>query len=325
MKVSTSWGLTLALAFSIAGPSFAAPADPADPAAPATAETTAPPDLGEGIVATVNGQPIYQKDIEQQLWASNGEQFTDRAVNELIVRLEAEKRGVTATAEETQAEYDTQKERFTTMGRTEEDWQQIENRYGKENLLKSMEITVLANKIGEIEAEKITLSEEEKQQIIEETEREAHQVHAQHILVGTGVRFNNRSDEDAQARVKEAEEKLADGAEWAVIAREYSDDLSNKDNSGDLGLFPRGTMVKPFEDAVFSMEAGKITENAVKTDFGYHIIKVVEVQKETVSEEDKNKAVEDALTARRQQARTADAWFAEARASYTILTRMPWE
>lgn len=88
------------------------------------------------------------------------------------------------------------------------------------------------------------------------------EVRARHILVKT--------EEEAKKVRKELEE----GGDFAELATKYSQDRGGQDG-GDLGYFTRGQMVKPFEDAAFSMEAGKLSE-PVKSDFGWHLIKVEE-------------------------------------------------
>lgn len=99
-----------------------------------------------------------------------------------------------------------------------------------------------------------------------------------HIL----VRADADADEAAlnAARTK-AEEILAKAkapaADFAALAREFSDDTGSKINGGDLGPVRKGAMVKPFEDAVFSMQAGEI-RGPVKSEFGFHIIQVREIQ-----------------------------------------------
>ncbi len=68
-------------------------------------------------------------------------------------------------------------------------------------------------------------------------------------------------------------ERLKRGESFANLARELSIDKGSGKRGGDLGLFGRGTMVKPFEEAAFKLKKGEMTPEPVKTEFGYHIIK----------------------------------------------------
>ena len=88
------------------------------------------------------------------------------------------------------------------------------------------------------------------------------QVRASHILVKT--------EEEALKLKKEIE----NGKPFAQIAKEVSLCPSGQ-NGGDLGYFTKGQMVKPFEDAVFSMKTGEIS-NPVQTQFGYHLIQLTD-------------------------------------------------
>ncbi|MFC5759184.1 peptidylprolyl isomerase [Rhizobium sp. GCM10022189] len=87
------------------------------------------------------------------------------------------------------------------------------------------------------------------------------EVHARHILVKT--------EDEAKDVIKQ----LDAGKDFAELAKEKSTD-PNKDDGGDLGYFTRGRMVKEFEDAAFALEKGTYSKTPVKTDFGYHVIKV---------------------------------------------------
>lgn len=101
---------------------------------------------------------------------------------------------------------------------------------------------------------------------------------ASHILITVPA------DADAATR-KAAEQKAtalaaqakAPGADFASLAKANSEDPGSKDSGGDLGWVDKGVMVKPFEDALFSMQAGEI-RGPVKTDFGYHVLQLREVK-----------------------------------------------
>jgi len=93
------------------------------------------------------------------------------------------------------------------------------------------------------------------------------EVRARHILV------------PAEAEAKDLLKQLKDGADFAKLAAEKSRDTGSSKQGGDLGYFPRGAMVKPFADAAFGMKTGEVSEKPVKTDFGYHIIKVEDRRK----------------------------------------------
>ena len=73
--------------------------------------------------------------------------------------------------------------------------------------------------------------------------------------------------------IKEIKEKLNNGEDFAALAKEYSTDTANAANGGELGTFSKGQMVKEFEDSVFALKEGEISD-PVKTQFGYHIIKL---------------------------------------------------
>ena len=95
--------------------------------------------------------------------------------------------------------------------------------------------------------------------------------HARHILI-TG--------KDDAAALKEANDVLAQaksGKDFAELARQYSKDPGSARNGGDLGWADRSTFVKPFADTLFGMQPGEI-RGPVKTQFGYHIIKLEEIQ-----------------------------------------------
>jgi foldase protein PrsA len=68
-------------------------------------------------------------------------------------------------------------------------------------------------------------------------------------------------------------ERIKRGESFADLARELSIDRGSGKRGGDLGFFGRGRMVKPFEEAAFKLNKGELTNEPVRTQFGYHIIK----------------------------------------------------
>jgi peptidyl-prolyl cis-trans isomerase C len=97
-------------------------------------------------------------------------------------------------------------------------------------------------------------------------------VRASHILIGA----KGRSDEEARARAEEVRRRAVAGEPFDQLAAEYSDDTSVVRNRGDLGLFTRGMMVKPFEEAAFALEKPGQISDVVRSKFGYHVIRLEE-------------------------------------------------
>jgi len=107
-----------------------------------------------------------------------------------------------------------------------------------------------------------------------EFEKEA-MVHASHILARADAKSTPEEKKKARERIEEIKRKLNEGADFAKLASTQSDDKAAASNAGDLGVFSRGQMVEPFSTAAFSLEPGEISD-VVKTQFGYHLIKVSE-------------------------------------------------
>ena len=100
-------------------------------------------------------------------------------------------------------------------------------------------------------------------------------VRARHILLKVPSEAGEAEVAEIEARARGLLARLEVGEDFAEIAQEVSDDPGSKANGGDLGFFGRGQMVKPFEDAAFSLEPGVVSDQ-VRSDFGIHIIRVEE-------------------------------------------------
>ena len=103
------------------------------------------------------------------------------------------------------------------------------------------------------------------------------QARASHILFKTEGKDENSVQAQAEQVLKMAK---APGADFAALAKKYSEDDTNNANGGDLDYFGRGRMVAEFEQAAFAMKSGEISD-LVKTAFGFHIIKMVDNKPES--------------------------------------------
>ena len=111
------------------------------------------------------------------------------------------------------------------------------------------------------------------EEVTKELETSQEKAWARHILVSDAAL--------AQSIVA----KLRAGEDFAKLAAEFSIDTSNKDLGGDLGWFGKGMMVAPFEEAVFSLPIGQISD-PVQTDYGWHIVQVIAREVVPLSQEE---------------------------------------
>ncbi|PGU40890.1 peptidylprolyl isomerase PrsA [Bacillus cereus] len=114
------------------------------------------------------------------------------------------------------------------------------------------------------------------------------EIKASHILV---------KDE---ATAKKVKEELGQGKSFEELAKQYSEDTPSKEKGGDLGFFEHGKMVKEFEDAAYKLKKDEVSE-PVKTQFGYHIIKVTDIKEPEKSFEQSKADLKKELVAKKAQ------------------------
>jgi peptidyl-prolyl cis-trans isomerase C len=108
--------------------------------------------------------------------------------------------------------------------------------------------------------------------------KQPEQVKASHILIKVEPTADDATKAAARKKITDIQQKLKDGGDFAELAKEYSEGPSGP-RGGDLGYFKRGQMVKPFDDAVFSMQTNEVSD-LIETRFGYHLIKVYDKKPE---------------------------------------------
>jgi peptidyl-prolyl cis-trans isomerase D len=127
----------------------------------------------------------------------------------------------------------------------------------------------------------VTVSDDEIKQYYTEHQAEfgtQEQRQAAHILITVAKQATDAEKQAAQAKAEKVLQLVRQSpSQFAGLAKQYSQDPGSAAKGGDLGMFGRGAMVKPFEDSVFSLKVGEVS-GLVQTDFGYHIIKVLAIK-----------------------------------------------
>ncbi|MCG8673484.1 MAG: SurA N-terminal domain-containing protein [Pseudomonadales bacterium] len=109
---------------------------------------------------------------------------------------------------------------------------------------------------------------------------------AKHLLVEVG---GDLSEQEALDKIKEAQAEIEQGVSFDKVVEKYSDDIATSKLGGDLGFAGRGVYDSSFEDALYALEVGQ-TSDIVKTEFGYHIIRLAEIDKKELPTFENEKA-----------------------------------
>jgi peptidyl-prolyl cis-trans isomerase C len=125
------------------------------------------------------------------------------------------------------------------------------------------------------------------------------EVHARHILIRAAP-GDDKASKDAEDKIKAVIVRLKKGEDFTKLAAEVTEDPSGKANGGDLGYFSKEQMVPEFSDTAFKLENGQISE-PVKTQFGWHVIKVEDKRAKPVPKfEDVKPQIESYVTRKAQ-------------------------
>jgi parvulin-like peptidyl-prolyl isomerase len=149
-----------------------------------------------------------------------------------------------------------------------------------DHVKKSIQETLVINKfLGGIAESKAKVTEEDLRKAYAEESAGDKTASVRHILLLTQDKTDAEKAE-IRKKIEDILVRAKAGEDFAELAKQYSEDPGSKDNGGLYEDFSRGQMVKPFEDAAFSVPVGELS-GVVETSFGYHIIKVIDRKKET--------------------------------------------
>jgi peptidyl-prolyl cis-trans isomerase C len=307
---------------------------------PAQAEAQAPaapkpvPAQLPDVLARVNGEAIPKADLEahiEGLEARAGRPMPAERRDEIVRRLLDDLIGQRLLLQETKArniavpdaDIDARIKEIRSQFPSEDAFNETlaERKITVERLRADMHDDMAIDKLlqAEIEPKAAATTEQVDAFYKDNPDRfkQGDRVRASHILIPLAEGADAAAK--AQARTK-AEQVLADlkkGGDFAALAKEHSSDPGSAANGGDLGYFSPGQMVGPFNDVAFSLAPGATSE-LVETQFGFHIIRVVDKQAgRTVPLAEVRPQVEEFLSQRNRQEQT-EAFVQALRAKGTI-------
>ncbi|WP_234396868.1 peptidylprolyl isomerase [Bacillus massiliglaciei] len=264
--------------------------------------------MGEkDTLASIDGEKIKKQELYDKLAEQYGSDMLEQMIADKIVDLEAKKEKVQVKDSDIQKEIDRLLE---TYGDEDTLVSQLEaSGSSMAELKKEIAVYVKTKKLLE---PRIEITDEEISNYFDENKESfanEEQVKASHILTKD------------KKTAEEVEKKLKAGEDFAKLAKEYSTDTDNKEKGGDLGYFGKGDMTEEFEKAAFNLKVNEVSE-PVKTDYGYHVIKVTDIQEaKEPNLEDSKEEIKDALLAEKIQTEYS-AWLEEKKKEHDIVNKL---
>ena len=212
--------------------------------------------LVEQLISGITGSEFATEKELQEITALVNQ---ERDIGYLVLTVKDFPEEAVPSDEEIQAYYEANKDRFVLP-------EQVSVEY--------LELSA-ADLLGDVEVDEEALHrmyEEQQADFIQAEERRA-----SHILITVDPDADEAADKAAHDKALELLERIRSGESFEEIAKAESQDPGSAAQGGDLGFFGRGMMVKPFEEAVYGMSIGDISE-PVRTSFGYHIIKLTDIK-----------------------------------------------
>ena len=254
--------------------------------------------ISDEKVAVVNGAVITQGDFDREMERVNQQQASigrpfnesqlidvkkailETLINRELLYQESQKQSVKVEDKAVVEQFEIMKKRFPS----EDEFKaallkmKISETTLKSQMRKNMAIQQFIDKEF---VQKINVPEKEVKAFYvsqPDSFKEPEQVRAMHILIKVDPGTDESKKAEARKKLEGIQNRLRKGEDFEALAKEYSEGPSGP-KGGDLGYFSRGQMVKPFDEAAFGLSPGGVSD-IVETQFGYHLIKVVDKKPE---------------------------------------------
>jgi len=257
-----------------------------------TLSALSPAQVIDRIIAVVDDEVVLQSELESQLqfFAMNNrvdpatpglrDQVLESMITERLIIAKAREDSVTVTDDEVQKQLEAiLQQRIQQVGSEA----RLEEIYGmpiariRLEFRDEMRKNLIAQKLQQQRFSESSISRREVEKFYDAYKdslpRVPEEVELSHILIVPSV--SDAAREATWARLESLRDSILAGADFADIARRYSEDPGSAQAGGDLGLVRRGLFVKEFEGAVFSLEEGQLSD-IVETPFGLHLIQLLE-------------------------------------------------
>jgi peptidyl-prolyl cis-trans isomerase C len=252
---------------------------PAPASAPAPAPALTPP-AADPVVAKVNGQPILLSDVKAAVQGlpQNAQSLPPQTLYPMLLDQMIDGQALVAQARRTGMDKDPEVQRQVVAAEDQ-----------------ALETAVLHKEIAPMVTEAAVRARYDSEIA---GKPGAEEVHARHILVPD------------EATAKTIIAQLNKGGDFAALSKQYSKDPGAAEQGGDLGWFKKDEMVPEFASAAFALQPGQIDQTPVHTQFGWHVIQVLERRTdpppsfEQASQELRQKMIQDAVQKAVAQARS---------------------
>jgi peptidyl-prolyl cis-trans isomerase C len=234
------------------------------------------------VIAKVNGVEIHQSDLAlaEEDVGQNLPQGSEDAKRDYLVSYLSDMIMLAQAAEEKRLQDDPDFKRHAAFARNKVLMESLLQNEGKKSLTDQALHAVYADAVKQMGSEE--------------------EVHARHILFRVATPNDEKASKEAEDKVKAVIERLNKGEDFAALANELTEDPSGRKDGGDLGYFTKDQMVPEFSAVAFTLDKGKIS-GPIKTQFGWHVLKVEDKRKRQPPEFDKVKPQLESYVERKAQ------------------------